>query len=134
MPQYLMRDLPRHVMRNMARFRLSCHGLAVETGRYIGVPWQERCCDYCLPIRHVQDEHHVAFECEGTKFERCRYADLIRGAGGFVKALISLEWLTLFRSVFKHLICSEQMTMMSCSGMWMIAIMTASSQSRLKAM
>ena len=91
MPQYLMRDLPRHVMRNMARFRLSCHGLAVETGRYTGVPWQVRCCDYCLPTRRVQDEHHVAFECEGTKFERCRYADLIRGAGGDMKALMSLD-------------------------------------------
>lgn len=46
----------------MARFRLSCHHLAVETGRWHNIHIDDRKCNMCT-MGSVQDEHHVLFVC-----------------------------------------------------------------------
>ena len=54
-------DLPRDVIRNVARFRLRVHTLRVET-----VTWNPRsppACDLCEADDDVQDEQHVIFHC-----------------------------------------------------------------------
>ena len=79
-PYYLKCELPAGVARNMARFRVSSHNLMVETGRYSGVPWQDRICDLCGTMDEngmltgaVQDEKHVTLECCKTADLRIRY-------------------------------------------------------------
>jgi hypothetical protein len=77
-PAYLKLDMALHrQIKQMARFRLSCHRLAVERGLHQGVAWQDRTCtrcsdDYkaCLECA-VDDEYHMIFECQ--KFEALRH-------------------------------------------------------------
>jgi len=61
LPKYMFLDLPRDVIRNVARFRLRVHTLRVET-----VTWNPRsppACDLCEADDDVQDEQHVIFHC-----------------------------------------------------------------------
>jgi hypothetical protein len=60
--RYLELPLALHKLRVLARLRLSCHHLAVETGRWRGVPIDGRSCTLC-GTGAVQDEHHVLFRC-----------------------------------------------------------------------
>jgi hypothetical protein len=55
----------------MARFRLSCHGLAIETGRWtkIFTLREQRLCEHCARME-VDDEDHVFFKCEAHLVER----------------------------------------------------------------
>jgi len=57
LPRYLELELSRHVLRNIARFRLRAHTMRVETAC-----WQihNRLCDKC-DLHDVQDEKHVLF-------------------------------------------------------------------------
>ncbi len=59
LPRYLELGLSRHVLRNIACFRLRAHTLRVETGC-----WQShnRICDKC-DLHDVQDKKHVLFLC-----------------------------------------------------------------------
>jgi len=59
LPRYLELELSRHVLRNIARFRLRALTLRVETGC-----WQihNRFCDKC-DLHDIQDEKHVLFLC-----------------------------------------------------------------------
>ncbi len=58
-PRHLYLDLPKHVMRNVSRFRLHAHTLAV-----ISSVWRDGngLCDKC-PCAAVQNEVHVFFHC-----------------------------------------------------------------------
>ena len=51
------------------RFRISAHRLAIETGRYKGIPRQDRLCTRCS-ANAVEDETHFLFECSGMNKER----------------------------------------------------------------
>jgi len=75
LPDYLKKDLPRQVLRNVSRFRLRAHNFKVETGC-----WQEHTsllCDKC-GCKDVQDETHVLFycRCEHMCELRDNFADL----------------------------------------------------------
>ena len=80
MLNYLIRDLPHKVERNMSRFRTSSHYLKVETDRWKRpiVPWKDRVC-HLSDYGTVQDEHHVVFECtdEALLDSRRKYQSLI---------------------------------------------------------
>ena len=59
LPKYMFLDLPRDVIRSVARFRLHVHTLRCET-----VTWSPRsspACDLCQAEDDVQDEQHVIF-------------------------------------------------------------------------
>ena len=62
-PRYLHLDLPKHVMRNISRFRLRAHTLKVEAAA-----WFEdgSCvCDQCPgEDEHVQNEVHALLICQ----------------------------------------------------------------------
>ncbi len=59
-PRYLHLDLPKHVMRNVSRFRLRAHTLAVESFIWRGGSGH---CDKCS-CAAVQNEVHVLFHCQ----------------------------------------------------------------------
>ena len=78
-------DLPPGVVRDVSRFRLSRHKLAVECGRYYNMRRQDRTCRRCVadgvPQPHVDDERHMAFECPRLQQLRCseRFSPLFQG-------------------------------------------------------
>jgi hypothetical protein len=59
---YLRMALASDRVCKLARFRLSSHYLAVETGRWSRVSQQSRICTKCQ-LGVVQDEHHAVFVC-----------------------------------------------------------------------
>ena len=60
----------------ITRWRLSCHSLHIETGRYQRprLPRNERICSVCHTI---EDEHHALFVCTAHTFIRARYSELL---------------------------------------------------------
>ena len=72
LPAYMRYDIGKHTMRNIARFRTSCHDLHVETGRYNNVRYEDRVCPECEGSR-VQDEKHLVFYCEKLNHIRGRW-------------------------------------------------------------
>ena len=80
-------------IKQMARFRLSCHNLRVELGRRPlphRLPWQERTCTRCSAAHRaslacaVDDEHHMIFECERFEALRNEAAEFVPGTHRFV--------------------------------------------------
>ena len=60
----------------ITRWRLSCHSLRIQTGRYNRpkLPRNERTCSVCLVL---EDEHHALFICSAHIFIRARYTELL---------------------------------------------------------
>ena len=58
----------------ITRWRLSCFDLQVETGRYRGIPRDERVCPICNVL---EDEEHVIFNCRAYDTIRTQFADLL---------------------------------------------------------
>lgn len=46
----------------LSRFRLSSHNLAIETGRYVGIPREERLCVFCN-MKTIENEFHFLSVC-----------------------------------------------------------------------
>jgi hypothetical protein len=55
--------------RTLTRFRISAHKLAIETGRYKGIPRHDRICTRCTD-NTVEDERHFLFSCNYHTRER----------------------------------------------------------------
>ena len=56
------------VRKSLTRFRISCHNLYIERGRYETplVPREERWCTYCFfskGLKPIEDENHVLIDC-----------------------------------------------------------------------
>jgi hypothetical protein len=75
---YLTLPSPSKRLCLMARFRLSCHHLAVETGRWQNIQVDNRTCALC-PMGSVQDEHHVLFVCPALSVIRSSFPRLFVG-------------------------------------------------------
>ena len=58
----------------ITRWRLSCFDLKVETGRYRGIPREERLCPICNVL---EDEDHVIFNCRAYESIRTQFTDLL---------------------------------------------------------
>ena len=60
----------------ITRWRLSCHSLRIETGRYHRprIPRNERTC---LACNTMEDEHHALFQCSAHIFIRLRYVTIL---------------------------------------------------------
>lgn len=73
-PSYLFKDLDKHVLRNVSRFRLRAHHLRVESCNWLG---GSCACDKC-ECGEVQDEKHVLFFCKCAEVceLRKKYRDL----------------------------------------------------------
>ena len=59
----------------ITRWRLSCFDLKVETGRYRGIPREERLCPICNVL---EDENHVIFNCRAYDNIRTQFTDLLQ--------------------------------------------------------
>ena len=68
MEEYLVESSNRLGTRWMTKLRGGSSELAIETGRYAGLPIHLRTCAFC--IREVEDERHVMFECRLYAQER----------------------------------------------------------------
>ena len=68
-------DIPLHLRSALSKFRCSNFHLAVETGRYNKVNYNERVCLYCKStgLDVVEDELHVFIKCEHYSDLRLRY-------------------------------------------------------------
>ena len=62
---YVRANLPRAHRRAPAQFRAGVAPLALETGRYPGLPVRERICFHCKSLKRetVEDEKHVILTC-----------------------------------------------------------------------
>ena len=60
----------------ITRWRLSCHKLRIETGRYTNpiTPRDQRLCKICLVL---EDEQHALFHCPAHNFVRLKYISLL---------------------------------------------------------
>jgi hypothetical protein len=99
--------LPVHKVKLLTRFRLSCHHLAVETGRWRSVDIDHRTCQLC-GSGAVQDEHHVLFACPALLHIRNTYPVLF-GNNRFthVRQLMDytnmLDWKAVARDMCRFL-------------------------------
>ena len=59
---YVLKHLSRNKRSLFAQIRTGVLPLRVETGRFKGIPLEERTCEYCLS-GSVEDEHHFLFSC-----------------------------------------------------------------------
>jgi hypothetical protein len=101
-PAYLALPLSLHKLRLLARFRLSCHHLAVETGRWSGVDIDQRVCTLCQ-TGAVQDEHHVLFVCPALLAARSKYPALFSGRFTHVRQLFDSSYLHDWKLVVRDL-------------------------------
>ena len=72
---YLTRVTKRSHLVALAKFRTSCHSLAIETGRYHkpSIPPEQRLCTSCNNVS-VDDEYHFITECQELQhFRKCLY-------------------------------------------------------------
>ena len=75
--QVLYRSFVNDELREIiTRWRLSCHKLRIETGRYTNpiTPREERKCRIC---QVVEDETHALFHCAAHTFIRLKFFSLI---------------------------------------------------------
>ena len=63
--------LPNHFCRILLSFRTRNHRLAVELGRWRGIPYRERVCQYCN--NDIGDEFRTILVCNIFKTERMKY-------------------------------------------------------------
>lgn len=69
-------------------FRLGAHNLRVSTGRWEGVPREDRLC--CKCHQHaVEDEHHVLFVCPHYEQVRQRFQPLYEAAAESMRQLMT---------------------------------------------
>ena len=61
-PAYLFLRLGYRQTYTFVRFKLGCHHLAIETGRWDGTPRMSRVCQRCQQGA-LDDERHLVFEC-----------------------------------------------------------------------
>ena len=62
-PGYMASGLSYRRLYMFVRFKLGCHDLYIETGRWAGVPRAERICQRCHQGA-FDDERHLVFECD----------------------------------------------------------------------
>lgn len=106
---YLTLPAPSKTLCLMARFRLSCHHLAVETGRWQNIEIDRRKCTLCT-TGSVQDEHHVLFMCPALSPIRLNFPRLF-GDNRFthVQKLFQVDrntdhdWRLVLRDVCRYL-------------------------------
>ena len=64
--------------RLISRFRCGCHGLHVDTGRFVNNPRDDRVCEVCKS-GCVENEHHFLFDCLAYAHIRYSHATLFHG-------------------------------------------------------
>ena len=68
---YLCKSLPLHLKKLIAKYRLSSHSLAIETGRYQATARNLRNCPKCN--NDIEDEYHFVLKCPFYTDLRSKY-------------------------------------------------------------
>ena len=55
--------------RLLTQFRVSCHTLNIEQGRYCKIPREQRFCEFC-DANEIEDEHHFSRSCKYYEQQR----------------------------------------------------------------
>ena len=66
--------------RLLSRFRCGCHGLHVDTGRWVNIKREDRLCQTCYSSKDVEVEQHFLFSCPAYNDVRQNYASLLQQA------------------------------------------------------
>ena len=74
-PGYLFLRLGHRQTYMFVRCKLGCHGLAIVTGRWHGVPRLQRGCSRC-DMSALDDERHLVFECPSFEDVRREHRQL----------------------------------------------------------
>ncbi len=92
--------------RLLSRFRCGCHGLHVDTGRWVGTERKDRLCQVCHSSQDVEDEQQFIFDCSAYSHIRTKHASIFQQTrtvpdfiarcesnawGGFLRECFSLE-------------------------------------------
>jgi len=95
-PSYLFKDLDKHVLRNISRFRLRAHHLRVESCKWLG---GSSICDKC-ECGEVQDEKHILLFASVLRCKSCTRdtKTFLRRCSRLFMCLLHLQMLTLFLS------------------------------------
>ncbi len=64
--------------RLLSRFRCGCHGLHIDTGRWVGTERKDRLCQVCHSLQDVEDEQHFVFDCPAYSHIRTKHASLFQ--------------------------------------------------------
>ena len=72
MEPYLTTITSYNIRNVLAKFRLSSHSLAIETGRHNKIPLSDRICLICNS-GEIEDECHIAFHCSLYNNERSQF-------------------------------------------------------------
>ena len=75
-PMYISSRLTPASRSILARFRNGTYPLAVETGRYTGVPLDQRICLICSK-NDIENEHHFLVSCEAYDIKRTYLYSLV---------------------------------------------------------
>jgi len=77
LPRHMLLDLPRDVIRSVARFRLRAHTLRIET-----VTWTHNTSPICdlRNVHDVQDEQHILFHCTHPHVVSLRRTNASKGS------------------------------------------------------
>ena len=86
----------------ITRWRLSCHQLKIETGRYTRpkTPRKDRKCIIC---QIIEDEYHALFACKAHIFIRRRFLDLLQQNDSVMK-LLNPSTINLAENVANYII------------------------------
>ena len=75
------------------RLRISAHNLEIEYGRYKNIPREKRKCKWCdltLNTSHLENEHHVLFECDLYANIRSKLVRTLNNLMGKIDGILNL--------------------------------------------
>ena len=68
---YLRKNITPNFQKLLCKIRISCHPLAVETGRYSNTPRAQRLCPLCKS--DIEDEYHFLLICPAYDSVRTKF-------------------------------------------------------------
>jgi len=100
--RYLLVGMPRKLIKDLAKFRTSCHRLEIEVGRQTNVVKEDRLCKACgqLNLINIECEFHVIMKCSLYNNIRNRYI------GKYIKNGSQNEFVKLMRMQNDHILVS----------------------------
>ena len=64
-----------NLMRSQVVYRAAqCHGLHVDTGRWVGIDRKDRLCQVCHSLQDVEDKQQFIFDCLAYSHLRTKHA------------------------------------------------------------
>ena len=96
--------------RALTKFRVSCHNLEIEKGRYEGVLLENRICKYCENngVIVIEDEYHFLLHCPLYASIRNKYIELHRPTFELFMSIMSSEDKNTIVNLSKYIFHGKQ--------------------------